>query len=474
MTTSTPKQKLHHRLAHHAKHWFIPHAGNDHRPHALRPRALKAYAYILVTAKIASAVFLFIAFPNQAQFAAYTAKTIITFTNESRTENGAGALQPNTLLTEAATRKAKDMLTRNYFAHTTPDGKRFWTWIDAVGYDYTLAGENLAVDFTTPEAAHAALMASPSHRENILNKRYKEVGVAVVTGEMGGVETTVLVEMFGTQAAKKTVAAKVVTTKPKTATKPTPPKPAPKPTPKPQVQAAETPAPKGKLAQQSVDRVTLTTGSTVDVWAEFQNLGEQTWKASEVQLVTANPTRRVSNFADNSWTSPSVVAALEQDVSPQEVLRVEWKLSAALAPGEQTEGFTLVDAAGAPIAGTTVNFGTNVTASNAVTTSEPTQTDLTQPTPTATAPEPTAQVSQANHGGIVALVAIFGNRFFLAFLFFITLTLLINIFVKIRIQHAHVIGQSLAVIALAAGALLFKIHFLERITPVVRVLGLDL
>lgn len=472
MNNPSDKKKLHDRIAHHAKHWFIPHEGNDHRPHALRPRALKTYAYILLTAKIASAVFLFIAFPNQAKYAAYTASTIVSFTNESRIAQKLGALQSNPLLVEAATRKGKDMLARNYFAHTTPDGKRFWTWIDATGYNYTLAGENLAVDFTSPESAHEALMASPTHRENILNKRYKEIGVAVVTGKMGDAETTVLVEMFGTQAPKKTTTAKVVAAKPKT-TAPKPPtvKPVTKPAPKPQVQAGETPKPLGDVMQQNFDQLTLTIGSTADVWVEFKNIGEQAWKAGTVTLSTV-PTTRVSNFADATWTSPSLVTTLGEEVSPQEVVRVEFKVTAATV-GTNQETFTLMDTSGTAIGGTTVTLALSAATPTAVATAEPTptQTDLTQPDTAVTTPEPAPQAIQNGHGGIVGFVAGFGNRFFLAFLFFLILALLINIFVKVRIQHVHVIGQSLAVIALAATALLLKTHFLEQVTNAVRVLG---
>ncbi|MEK7569899.1 MAG: CAP domain-containing protein [Patescibacteria group bacterium] len=475
MNTLTGKKKLHHRIAHHAKHWFIPHAGNDHRPHALRPRALKTYAYVIITAKVASAAFLFIAFPNEAKYAAYTANTIVSFTNESRQKNGVSTLQANSLLNEAATRKAKDMLSRNYFAHTTPDGKRFWTWIDATGYNYTLAGENLAVDFTSPESAHEALMASPTHRENILNKRYKEIGVAVVTGKMGGVETTVLVEMYGTQAPKKTTTAKVVAAKPKpTTSKPTntPAKPVAKPAPtKPQVQAGQTPKPKGSVTQQSLDRLTLTTGGTADVWAEFKNTGEQTWKAGTVTLVT-EPSGRASSFTDASWSSTSTVSTLGEDVSPQEVVRVEFKISATTVATEAPESFALTDASGT-IPGTTLTLALAVATPTAVATSEPTptQTDLTKPDTAVPTPEPTPQTIRGTYTSLVSLVAGFGNRFFLAILFFLVLALLINIFVKVRIQHAHVIGQSIAVIALAATALLLKSHFLENIASAVRVLG---
>lgn len=468
-TTSPTKKRLHHRIAHHAKHWFIPHEGNDHKPHALRPKALRAYAYVLIAAKVASVVFLFAAFPNRAEFAAYTSSTIITLTNASRQEKNVGTLRENSLLSQAAQRKAKDMLARDYFAHTNPDGKRFWTWIDGTGYNYTLAGENLAIDFSTPEAAHTALMASPTHRENILNKRYKEIGVAVVTGSMDGQETTVLVEMFGTQVTKKTQVAKVTTVKPKLTTPA--PKPVVKPTPKPQVQAEETPTPTGLLTQQSADALTVPPSSSVDVWAEFRNTGTQTWKTGNFSLVTAEPTKHDSSLKHSSWDSASIVGALTEDVAPQTIVRFEWKVQSSAALGSVTEHFTLVDAEGVVLPKTTVTIG--VTAqepTTLATTLPPTQTDVSNPV-AASQPEPTVAPTVSRAHDLTSRIIAFTDRFYLAFLFFLLLALSLNIFVKFRIQHAHVIGQTAIVIAIAATGLLLKFHFLQNLGQVVRVLG---
>jgi uncharacterized protein YkwD len=469
-TSSTTRKPLHHRIAHKAKHWFIPHEGNDHKPHALRPKALRVYAYLLITAKVASAIFLFAAFPNTAEFAAYTSSTIIALTNESRTKGKVATLRENRLLNLAAQRKAKDMIARNYFAHTTPDGKRFWTWIDGTGYNYTLAGENLAIDFTTPEAAHSALMASPTHRENIMNKRYKEVGVAVVTGEMDGMKTTVLVEMFGTQVAQKTQVAKVTTVKPKTTTTPTP-KPAVTPTPKPQVQAEETPAPTGVLMQQSTDSVTIAPNTSVDVWAEFRNTGAQTWKAGNFSLVTTEPTKHDSTLHHSSWDSTSAVGALAEDVAPNDIARFEWKVQSPAALGPVTEHFILVDAAGTELPKTTVTLGvTSQEPTTVATALPPTQTDVSAPE-AASQPELTVAPTASKTNDLTSRIIAFTDRFYLAFLFFLLLALGMNIFIKFRIQHTHVIGQTAAVIAIAATGLLLKFHFLQSIGQIVRVLG---
>ena len=418
---STPKQKLHHRIARTAKHWFIPHEGNDHRPHALRPKALRAYAYVLIAAKVASVIFLFAAFPSTAEFAEFTSSTILTLTNTSRTQGGLSTLKENALLDLAAQRKAKDMIARNYFAHTTPDGKRFWTWIDATGYNYTLAGENLAIDFTTPEAAHAALMASPTHKANIMNSRYKDVGIAVVTGNMGGSETTVLVELFGTPVAQKTAVAKVttLTTRPK----PVVTKPA-TPTTKPKVQAAETPPPTGMLAQQSLDTFTLAPKAVVDVWAEFQNTGVQTWKTGSLSLVTAEPLKHTSPFVEQDWDSATTVGLLEQDVATNGVARFEWRLVAPTTTGATAEHFALVDSTGAQLAKTELTFNVTVQTPATVATTQPTptQTDVGNPAPSLV-PETTASTTPTTvkTNDFLSRLLMLSNQFYLGFIFFLIL-----------------------------------------------------
>ncbi|MFA6587871.1 MAG: CAP domain-containing protein [Patescibacteria group bacterium] len=474
-STDDCKKPWHHTALHRAKHWFIPHEGNNHQPHALRPKALKAYAYLLLAAKIASAVFLFAAYPNEARYAAYTASTIISLTNESRREAKLPALTSNSKLNLAAQNKAKDIIARNYFAHTTPDGKRFWTWIEATGYDYSVAGENLAIDFTTPESAHSALMASPTHKENIINKRYKEIGVAVVTGKMDGQETTVLVEMFGTQTPKKTQVAKVTTPKPKTPTKVTIKAPT-KTTAPPKVKAEQTGTTKAYLGEQNLEKFTLLPEATIDVWAEFKNIGDTTWKAGEISLVTADPIKHDSIFADASWANKYTVESIDKDIKPDEIIRFEWKIKGTKQAVSTTEKFGLMDTEGKLINDIPLVFSINVITPSilAQTKTSPTQTQAAAPTTQENVTQPIAisnEVTEHAPNDIVSKLVGFVDKFYMAFLIFLGIALALNIFVKIRVQHAHVIGQTLMVIAFAAGFLLFKFHFLQKVAPTVRVLG---
>lgn len=205
---------LHRHVGRHLRDHFIPHAGNSHVPHVLHHRALFLYSLLLVLVKVSVLASPLLLPYNLAQTSAITAENIISFTNQSRTDYDLPALRDSPKLSVAALNKARDMMGKGYFAHFSPDGVSPWFWIQQAGYDYSYAGENLAIRFTTAEGVNAAWLASAAHRANILSKNFSEIGVAVVTGEFGteGVATLV-VQMFGTPAAE-TVSAKTETPAP--------------------------------------------------------------------------------------------------------------------------------------------------------------------------------------------------------------------------------------------------------------------
>ena len=116
--------------------------------------------------------------------------------NVERQNNSIDILTHNTKLDAVARAKAEDMINNNYFAHETLDGKMIWDMIDRNEYPYLFVGENLAMNFTSAESAHKALMLSPTHKKNILNSKYSEIGIAVVSGEINNKKTNVLVQVF--------------------------------------------------------------------------------------------------------------------------------------------------------------------------------------------------------------------------------------------------------------------------------------
>ncbi|OGY42826.1 MAG: hypothetical protein A2729_04820 [Candidatus Buchananbacteria bacterium RIFCSPHIGHO2_01_FULL_39_14] len=179
--------------------FFIPYRGNNFKPKSLRPKSLASYTAIAILTKIIVIIFLFSYYPSPAQLSAIISSNIINLINNSRKEVGLDPLVDNSILDKYAYAKGQDMLNRDYFAHDTPEGRRPWQWINRAEYDYIYAGENLAMDFITAEAVHDAFMKSPTHQRNILNSKYKEIGMAVLNGEFNGKKTILLVQFFGTQ-----------------------------------------------------------------------------------------------------------------------------------------------------------------------------------------------------------------------------------------------------------------------------------
>ncbi len=121
---------------------------------------------------------------------------IIELTNKEREKFGLKPLKENNNLNKAAYDKAINMFEKNYWAHYGPDGKTPWEFILNSGYKYEYAGENLAKDFMYSPEVVTAWMDSPSHKENIVNTNYSEIGVAVVNGRLNNESTTLVVQMF--------------------------------------------------------------------------------------------------------------------------------------------------------------------------------------------------------------------------------------------------------------------------------------
>lgn len=184
-------------------HIFHPQRSNNHRPKILHPKPL------LLLAVVAVMFYEMVGFAATYNYPSgsilgyasnITTDQIIAVTNTARSKESLTTLTSNDRLAQAAQAKAENMFAENYWAHTSPSGKEPWDFIKAAGYSYKVAGENLARDFDTAQPVLDAWMNSPTHRANILNPRYSEIGIAVVNGRLDGVETTLVVQMFGTQS----------------------------------------------------------------------------------------------------------------------------------------------------------------------------------------------------------------------------------------------------------------------------------
>jgi hypothetical protein len=187
-------------FAAHIHDHFIPNPRNNYHPHILGNRALALFSGLLVAVKIFVIALVSFGPITPAFSSAITVDNIINLTNQSRQEYNLAPLSQNQLLDNAAQAKADDMLAKGYFAHVTPDGRTPWSFIVAAGYNYLMAGENLAVNFTEAENVETAWMNSPDHRANILNQNYEEIGVGISQGQYQGHEAIFVVQEFGVPA----------------------------------------------------------------------------------------------------------------------------------------------------------------------------------------------------------------------------------------------------------------------------------
>jgi hypothetical protein len=129
-----------------------------------------------------------------------TPTTMIELTNQVRQENNLNQLDSNQQLNLAASNKVKDIFAHQYFSHTGADGSSFSSWFKKAGYDnYAIVGENLAMGYFNQPDIMSAWLASPKHRENIINPLYEDIGLAAATANFHGQQTTIVVQLFGKQ-----------------------------------------------------------------------------------------------------------------------------------------------------------------------------------------------------------------------------------------------------------------------------------
>lgn len=360
--------------------FLIPHHGNDHRPHALRPPSLLIYTVVAIGLKVLTSGALFLYYPSPAQLARVVAQEIVGLANHARLTAGVPPLQVDATLQSSALAKGEDMMTRDYFAHDSPDGRKPWSWINREQYDYIYAGENLAVDFLSAEAIHEAFMKSPSHRQNIMNGKYQDIGVAVVHGQLAGRETELLVQFFGTRRP----ATSAVAMAPRVVPRASPP---PAPSPKASLVPSRAPTPP-------------TTPAVATPLPAVQP--EPSPSPSDIAVLAVTPTPK-----ERPELAP-VVSAVVEEPPPE-------------APFQSNEPILVLGA-------------------------------------------------ENDSSRVVGILLTFSNFFFVALAVFLAIALLLNIFIRFRIQHPGLILQSIAVVSLLVAMLLTKFHFLERIGNHLRIL----
>ena len=196
------------------KDFFIPRQSNGYKPKILRARSLTLIIITLVVFKISILTYVFFISSYEAEMSENIAGQIVDLINRDRKTQNLDPLAVNTALNFSAFSKAEDLIIKDYFAHYSPDGRKPWDFIDRGQYEYIYVGENLAMNFTSAESAHQALMLSPTHKQNILSDKYSDIGIAVASGELDGQKTNVLVQLF---AVRKLIPIKIALAEDKTA-----------------------------------------------------------------------------------------------------------------------------------------------------------------------------------------------------------------------------------------------------------------
>lgn len=184
------------------RHLFFLHKSNNHKPKLLHVEGFALLIVLVTLWQVGIRTFSVGVGPIPAVLgfaSSITVDQVVTQTNARRQAAGLAPLSVNTQLASAAVAKGNDMCTNQYWAHVSPSGTTPWVFMKNSGYKYSVAGENLARDFAETGSMMEAWIASPTHKANIMNGKFREIGIGVVNCPLLGSDTALVVQMFGSQ-----------------------------------------------------------------------------------------------------------------------------------------------------------------------------------------------------------------------------------------------------------------------------------
>lgn len=179
------------------RHFFLPHPETHKKAHLISSWALAVYLILFLLLYSGIKTFTVYKPGVLGVSSSVDQQELIRLTNIERQKNGLPQVSEDPRLDAAALEKGKNMFEENYWAHFSPSGKDPWGFINGAGYKFSYAGENLAKSFYNSDEVVRAWMASKTHKENILNKNYQHIGIAVLEGTLNGEKTTLVVQEFG-------------------------------------------------------------------------------------------------------------------------------------------------------------------------------------------------------------------------------------------------------------------------------------
>lgn len=117
-------------------------------------------------------------------------KRTLALHNKARTDRGLKPLCVNAKLTRAARSHSREMIEKDYFSHNSYNGESAGIRLSRrFGYDWSVCGENIAGGYGTsgePDPIFKLWMNDPPHKANILDGRFRQVGVGTHTGNYKG------------------------------------------------------------------------------------------------------------------------------------------------------------------------------------------------------------------------------------------------------------------------------------------------
>ena len=112
-------------------------------------------------------------------------QSVVNLINNRRRNRGCNNLSRNDALDQAAQTHTRKMANRNRLSHELPGEPSLGVRVRRAGYDWTLVAENVAAGYGTPAAVVRGWMNSSGHRRNILNCRYRHIGVGYAVSQRG-------------------------------------------------------------------------------------------------------------------------------------------------------------------------------------------------------------------------------------------------------------------------------------------------
>ncbi len=166
------------KLANRCKDLLIPTPRNNYRALLLKAESLSIFIVILISTNL---IYPLLPFAKQIQ-AEVDSNSIVYLHNRERAKYNLPSLILDSKLIKSALSKAHAMMESNCWSHYCPDNTSPWKYFQEAGYEYQVAGENLAEGFYDNQTMMKAWMNSKTHKENVIKPEFTEMGVGVLSG----------------------------------------------------------------------------------------------------------------------------------------------------------------------------------------------------------------------------------------------------------------------------------------------------